>query len=39
MRCETIEIGSSVAHLYGSIKASLAEKGTPIPENNSFIGQ
>jgi predicted nucleic acid-binding protein len=25
--------------LYGSIKASLAEKGTPIPENNSFIGR
>lgn len=37
MRCETIEIGSSVADYYGSIKASLAKKGTPIPENDIWI--
>ena len=37
MRCEIIEIGSSVADHYGSIKASLAQKGTPIPENDIWI--
>lgn len=37
MRCEIIEIGSSVADYYGSIKAFLAEKGTPIPENDIWI--
>jgi tRNA(fMet)-specific endonuclease VapC len=37
MRCEIIEIGSIVADLYGSIKAFLAGKGTPIPENDVWI--
>jgi tRNA(fMet)-specific endonuclease VapC len=37
MRCEILEIGSSIADYYGSIKASLAEKGTPIPENDIWI--
>jgi tRNA(fMet)-specific endonuclease VapC len=37
MRCEIIDIEMSVADFYGSIKASLAEKGTPIPENDIWI--
>jgi tRNA(fMet)-specific endonuclease VapC len=37
MRCEIIEIGSSVADFYGSVKAFLAAKGTPIPENDIWI--
>jgi tRNA(fMet)-specific endonuclease VapC len=37
MRCEIIEIGSSVADLYGSLKTFLAAKGTPIPENDIWI--
>jgi len=37
MRCEIIEIGSSVADFYGSTKAFLAGKGTPIPENDIWI--
>jgi tRNA(fMet)-specific endonuclease VapC len=34
MRCEIIEIESSIADFYGSIKAALAVRGTPIPEND-----
>jgi tRNA(fMet)-specific endonuclease VapC len=37
MRCEIIEIDSAVADLYGSLKAFLAGKGTPIPENDIWI--
>jgi tRNA(fMet)-specific endonuclease VapC len=37
MRCEIIEIESSIADTYGSIKAFLAGKGTPIPENDIWI--
>jgi tRNA(fMet)-specific endonuclease VapC len=37
MRCEIIEIDSSIADFYGSIKAFLAGKGTPIPENDIWI--
>ncbi len=37
MRCEIIEIESSIADTYGSIKAFLAGRGTPIPENDIWI--
>jgi tRNA(fMet)-specific endonuclease VapC len=37
MRCEIIEIGSIVADCYGSLKAFLVGKGTPIPENDLWI--
>jgi tRNA(fMet)-specific endonuclease VapC len=37
MRCEIIEIESSIADFYGSVKAFLAGKGTPIPENDIWI--
>lgn len=37
MRCEIVEIGSAVADTYGSLKAFLAGKGTPIPENDIWI--
>jgi tRNA(fMet)-specific endonuclease VapC len=37
MRCEIIEIDSSVADCNGSLRAFLAAKGTPIPENDIWI--
>jgi tRNA(fMet)-specific endonuclease VapC len=37
MRCEIIEIDSFIADTYGSTKAILAGKGTPLPENDIWI--
>jgi len=37
MRCEVLQTDSSIADCYGSIKAFLADKGTPIPENDIWI--
>jgi predicted nucleic acid-binding protein len=37
MRCEIIDVDSSVADVYGRIKSKLYASGTPIPENDIWI--
>lgn len=37
MRCEIVDIDSSVAAIYGSLRALLMSEGTPIPENDIWI--
>jgi tRNA(fMet)-specific endonuclease VapC len=37
MRCEIVDIDSSVADIYGSLRALLLSEGTPIPENDIWI--
>lgn len=36
--CKILNIDSVTSQIYGSIKASLARKGKPIPDNDIWIG-
>lgn len=36
--CRLLEVDKTTANTYGNIKAKLAKKGKPIPENDIWIG-